>query len=203
MPNPTGQFLHIPFKSWAEDNKPFPAQEKQNYDEIERWALRLPRGIVARGQSNNPATGITNASLFEVLSIGPVGFEQTRQYKITAQWPGLTTVAAGDIMELKLALNPQPGAAQPVGQLLFWNSVFKIIPNNTGAIQAGGNIVIYIISDHSLTGPYLVQLWAGIAYGTGPATIFAQLHDPANPPGLNGLGRVITILVEDLGVRTT
>lgn len=81
--------LHIPHKGWTDN-----PQEKQNYDEIERWSTRL-KGCGARGEGSinwtrSTVTGIANGTIQTVVSLF-YNFLPTRKYDIIGTWTGLST----------------------------------------------------------------------------------------------------------------
>lgn len=179
--------LLVPFKNWNDDPK-----EKQNYDEIERWSLRIPRGLIQNDQQTHTQTNTVVSGSFTsyMESTNPVNFELGRQYKVSGMWPGLSSVTSGDIMQIGLALSAQQGSFHPgIPTTALINSQFHKI-TVSGGWQEGGSMFIYILPTRGYNGLFKPGIWATMSTGTGPGSILA---------GASGSGNVGSLITEDLG----
>lgn len=192
MAQPVGPLvLHIPHKDWNKD-----PNEKQNYDEIERWSFRLPRGLI--GSANQfstvtiPAFSGTAQAVDYVSIPTPINFEVGRLYRITGQWPGIGTSGAyGDVMFITIVLYAQPGSIHdPSTPFTFLGGTYHVISQTAPGQWQGGGVVFDIFQPTpSLNGPFIAAVYADMRFG-GPGQILGS-----QPPGQHG-----SITVEDMGV---
>lgn len=181
--NASGRFLHIPNKSWSGTDAKG-TQEKQNYDEIERWALRVPRGLIALGINNNAPLTINSGDLTDRVFVNTTHFqmESGRVYKTTATWSSIVSGTQQDGLALRIRYVPDSSSnSTNVGPYLYANA------------GHGGQIVNYAVPrlQTESVGTYVIDMiarwWAG---PSASSTIIAAQ------------GQEGTIFVEDLGIYT-
>lgn len=209
--NASGTFLHIPYKNWAVDAAKNIAKsvggekdaaiapqlasdiqsqvfEKQNYDEIERWSQRIPRGFILVAGRTTPLNGVTASPELVYVQTPYFMMELGRTYKITGQWPGLASGAAGDGVAFRFRYVPKD--TSQTQNLGFYT--YQVAYSNT--FYLGGSSFVNFVTPskvpNNTVGMYLVQLIVHLSNGTGPASIWGAD---------NAQGR---IYVEDIGNAT-
>lgn len=157
---PTGCNLHIPFKNWSDD-----PHEESNYNEIERWSLRLVTNCLgARGEVGFTDTTTTlnvTATPAAYVALPSFPFLGGRRYRVHAEWPGISGTVAGDVVQMNVFIGPSnimcsfftiavPGTAPST--LSFGGSVdARFVPAADVRTQVGlsaarsgtGNVAVY------------------------------------------------------------
>lgn len=193
--NAGAQLLHVPNKSWVGVEAPTvtqtpsnqPREEKQNYDELERWSNRIPRGLIAYNATFSPSAEIIVGQTTDILQTNPpVQMELGRVYKTSAQWPGLQPVATGDQVGIRIWYNAISGGVSGYSGYIYLAAPFS------GGVMLGGNLFSFVVPQRVGTGVgspglYQVHLVADLSSGTG-----MSMWGSSSAP--------IVIATEDLGM---